>query len=88
MTLLPPPIDESFEVQLRIWIECLDHVDTRTGHLESHCVIAQLTTMLWDSAAYNIVVGARAGAEREADGELKINALTLAYSTDASFRVN
>ena len=76
MTLAPPPIDESFEVQLRIWIECLDHVDPRTGHLESHCVMAQLATMLWDAAAYNIVVGARAGAEREADGELKINALT------------
>jgi hypothetical protein len=76
MTLAPPPIDESFEEQRRIWIECLDHQDPRTGHLESNCVMAQLTTMLWDSAAYNTVVGARACAEREADGELKINALT------------
>ena len=76
MTLAPPPIDAPFEAKRRIWIECLDHVDPRTGHLESHCVMAQLTTMLWDAAAYNIVVGARAGAEREADRELKINALT------------
>lgn len=84
MSLEPPAIDPAFEAKRQEWIRCLTHRVEPAGTLDRNCILAQVYAMVWDAAAYRVVLEARRVAPRDHRGRVKLNPM-LHYLLDRCF---